>query len=319
MSRLPLEMTTAFILAAGMGVRLRPLTDELPKPLVPIFQKPLITFAFDHLIDAGINRFIVNTHRLPEKFRETFPQSIYRNREILFLHEPDLLETGGGIKNGEAALGGQPFITYSGDLLTDLNLPSLIDEHLRHGNDVTLALREKGLGADIALRNGRVVDICKRYGLEGHLDFAGIAVWNAGIFKRIPANRKMSFIPVLAQWIGENGKIGGMVVNEGKWFNIGSSSQYLDVHRDVWKTKWRPDYLGDAQWPSSVSEQARIASTVRIIGCSVAGANCRIGENALLTDTILWPGAQIARASELRNCVVRAGKLAAGKLENAIV
>jgi NDP-sugar pyrophosphorylase family protein len=61
-------ITRAFVLAAGMGTRLRPLTDALPKPLVPIFQKPLITFALDHLIDAGVNSFVINTHRLPELF-----------------------------------------------------------------------------------------------------------------------------------------------------------------------------------------------------------------------------------------------------------
>src|SRR5438067_981701 len=153
-------ITQAFVLAAGLGIRLRPLTDDLPKPLVPIFQKPLITFAFDHLLAAGIDRLIVNTHRHPERFREMFPESNYHGREIIFLHEPDLLESGGGIKNAENVLGPRSFITYSGDLLTDIDLHSLIENHFRHRNDVTLALREKGLGADIALRNRRVVDIC---------------------------------------------------------------------------------------------------------------------------------------------------------------
>jgi mannose-1-phosphate guanylyltransferase len=61
-------VTQAFVLGAGLGTRLRPLTDDLPKPLIPIFQKPLITFALDHLIGAGVERFIINTHRLPESF-----------------------------------------------------------------------------------------------------------------------------------------------------------------------------------------------------------------------------------------------------------
>ena len=68
----------AFVLGAGLGTRLRPLTDEMPKPLVPIFQKPLITFAFDHLIEAGITKFFVNTHHQPEKFAGTFPEKTYR-------------------------------------------------------------------------------------------------------------------------------------------------------------------------------------------------------------------------------------------------
>src|SRR6195256_2516509 len=103
-------ITQAFVLAAGLGTRLRPLTEDLPKPLVPIFQKRLITFAFDHLISIGITKFFVNTHHLPERFEEVFPsppegrtrpvaRSTYRDRQIDFHHEPVLLETAGGIAN----------------------------------------------------------------------------------------------------------------------------------------------------------------------------------------------------------------------------
>src|ERR1700738_4831921 len=95
------EIKQAFVLGAGLGTRLRPLTDELPKPLVPIFQKPLITFALDHLIDTGVDKIFINTHRLPEKFAEAFPGNRYAWRTLGFITEPVLLETGGGIKNIE--------------------------------------------------------------------------------------------------------------------------------------------------------------------------------------------------------------------------
>src|SRR6266581_4188266 len=179
-------ITQAFVLGAGLGTRLRPLTDDLPKPLVPIFQKPLITFAFDHLIDLGVSRFVINTHRLPVLFENFFGENSYAGQSITLIHEPDLLETGGGIKNAERYLGIDPFITYSADILTDVNLQPLIDEHFRRGNDVTLALRHTGLAAAVALRDHRVVDISNRYGVAGNFDFANIAVWNSAIFQRIP-------------------------------------------------------------------------------------------------------------------------------------
>ena len=75
-------ITRAFVLAAGMGTRLRPLTDDMPKPLVPIFQKPLITFALDHLIDAGVNSFVINTHRLPELFAAFFAHNTYAEHPV---------------------------------------------------------------------------------------------------------------------------------------------------------------------------------------------------------------------------------------------
>src|ERR1700686_3498568 len=102
------SITQAFVLGAGLGTRLRPLTDDLPKPLVPIFQKPLITFAFDHLIESGIERFIVNTHRLPESFEQAFLGNNYAGRRLRFVNEPVLLDTGGGVKNVQSLLGNDP-------------------------------------------------------------------------------------------------------------------------------------------------------------------------------------------------------------------
>ena len=95
----------------------------------------------------------------------------YADRPLRLVHEPDLLETGGGIKNVEGFLAPEPFIVYSGDILTDIELKPFIQEHFRKGNDVTLALRETGLAAGIALRDGRVIDINSKYGSCWNLRF----------------------------------------------------------------------------------------------------------------------------------------------------
>ena len=242
------DIIQAFVLAAGLGTRLRPLTDELPKPLIPIFQKPLVTFALDHLIGVGVNRFVINTHRHPELFQSFFAAREYAGFPTTLVHEPDLLETGGGIKNAESHFGSEPFLTYSGDILTDVELQPLIDEHFRRGNDVTLALRHTGLAAAVALRDHRVVDISNRYGVAGNFDFANIAVWNPAIFQRIPPRKKISFIPIIGDWIGQGARIGGVVMNDGKWFNIGSRKEYLDVHRMISNKHWRPAYVKTRDW-----------------------------------------------------------------------
>ena len=305
----------AFVLGAGLGTRLRPLTDELPKPLVPIFQKPLITFALDHLIDIGVDKFFINTHRLPEKFDEEFSARQYAGRPVNLVHEPVLLETGGGIKNIEAQLGAEPFITYSGDLLTDIPLPSLVDEHFRSGNDVTLALRHTGLSSAVALRDRRVVDISNRYGFAGEFDFANIAVWNSSVFSRIPSGKKISFIPILGDWIGQGGKIGGVVIEQGKWFNLGSRAEYFEVHREILKG-WKPAYIRDDSWAAAIHPTAIVDPAAQIRGCSVVGKDCRVGADAILEETILWTGAQIASKSHLIGCIVRARKSVTGTHRN---
>ena len=305
-------ISQAFVLAAGLGKRLRPLTDDLPKPLIPIFQKPLITFVLDHLINAGVNGFVINTHRRPESFRSFFDHGDYAGAPVTLVHEPELLETGGGIKNAERCLGSDPFVTYSGDILTDVNLPPLIDEHFRRGNDVTLALRATGLASDVALRDHRVVDVANRYGIAGNLDFANIAVWNPAVFQRIPPQKKISFIPILGDWVGQGGKIGGLVMNDGKWFNISSRTEYLDVHRRILRDDWRPHYVKNHDWPERTAKSAIVDASAELRGCSVVGEDCLVGAEAILEDTILWPDAEIASKSQLHGCIVRSQKRVSG-------
>ena len=310
------EITQAFVLGAGLGTRLQPLTENLPKPLIPIFQKPLITFALDHLIDMGVSRFVINTHKFPELFQNFFSENNYAGHPVMLVHEADLLETGGGIKNAERYLGDQPFITYSGDILTDINVPLLIDEHFRRGNDVTLALRDTGVASGVAFRHHRVVDIAKRYGIPGNLDFANVAVWNPEIFRRIPAQRKISFIPILIDWIGQGGKIGGLVISNGKWFNISSRAEYLEVHRMIFREHWKPHYVKAREWPEPVAQTAIVDPTAQLRGCTVVGRNCHVGPEVVLEDTILWPGSEIASKSHLESCIVRSQKKAHGVHRN---
>jgi mannose-1-phosphate guanylyltransferase len=299
-------ITQAFVLGAGLGTRLRPLTNELPKPLIPIFQKPLITFALDHLLEAGVERFIINTHRLPECFERFFPANSYAGHSVKLVNELVLLDTGGGIKNVQSLLGTKPFIVYSGDILTDVDLEPLIEEHFRAQNDVTLGLRrDTGLGAGVVARNGRIVAISNQSDPTENFDYANISVWNPEIFRRIPPNHKVSFIPIVTKWIGEGGEIGGVALNDRKWFNIGSRSDYLEVHRIISDEHWKPHYLRAARWPEQVAASAIVDPTAQVRGGSVVGADCQVGADVILEDTILWPGAQIASRSHLSSCIVR--------------
>src|SRR5205814_2052305 len=311
-------ITQAFVLAAGLGTRLRPLTEDLPKPLIPIFQKPLITFALDHLIAAGVQSFVINTHRLPNLFREFCSGNGYHGHSVALAHEPDLLETGGGIKHVEGILRKEPFILYSGDILTDVALEPLITEHLRVGNDVTLGLRRNtGLGAGVVGRDGRIVEISTKFNPRENFEYANISVWNPEIFARIPAGRKISFIPILIDWINQGGRIGGLALDDGNWFNIGSRKEYLDVHRAISNKHWRLAYVKTRDWAESVAKSAHVDPTAQVRGCSVGGPDCRVGAEAILEDTILWPGAQIASQSHLQGCIVRSQKRVSGIHRNS--
>ena len=119
---------TAFILGAGLGTRLRPLTERCPKPLLEIGGRPVITYAMDHLLSAGVERFIVNTHHCPDVYLQKFPDMQWRGTPIVFRHEPVLLDTAGGLKNIEDLLSDdKTILCYNGDLIADFPLQGLLE------------------------------------------------------------------------------------------------------------------------------------------------------------------------------------------------
>jgi len=299
------RLINAFVLGAGLGTRLRPLTENTPKPLIPICQKPLITFAFDRLIDAGITRLAVNTHHSPEAYSLEFPEASYRGMPIHFRHEEVLLETAGGIKNVEDILRGTPFVVYNGDILSDLPVKQAIRHHFSQGNEVTLVLRSAGGPLQVAFdeRAGRVLDIGGHLGGKaGEYLFTGIYVVDPAFFSRIPPRTKISVIPIFLEMIRGGGKLGGILLDEGEWWDLGTRRQYLAVHR-------RLAAAGKAGW---VHPTAQIGSGVKIEGATVIGAGAEVGGGATLKDCILWKGAKIASGSLLERCIVTSGKEAHG-------
>ena len=197
--------------------------------------------------------------------------------------------------------------------LTDVALEPLIAEHFRAGNYVTLGLRRNtGLGAGVVMRDGRVVEISTKSNPKENFDYANISVWNPEIFGRIPAKRKISFIPILIDWINHGGTIGGLALDDGNWFNIGSRKQYLDVHRTILREDWKPRYVKMRNWPERIAKSAVVDASAELRGCTVVGEHCRVGANAILEDTILWSDAEIASQSQLQGCIVRSKKKASG-------
>src|SRR6266487_3701189 len=297
-------ITQAFVLGAGLGTRLRPLTEDLPKPLVPIFQKPLITFAFDHLIDLGVETFFVNTHHRPERFAQLFARSTYRDRKIDFHHEPNLLETAGGIANIADSLGNEPLLIYNGDVLTDLPVARLIDNHFRAGNIVTLALRSGAGPSHIAFDSGsgRIIDIRNQLGTGApdEFVFTGIYIVDQKFVNLLERGVKRSVISIFLELIRRGEKLGGIVIDQGHWWDVGNRESYLQLHRDLPSLNFPLYPVNDPDWMSSVHPTAIVDPTAQLRGCSVVGADCRVGEGAILEDTILWPGAQIASRSDLR-------------------
>ena len=294
-----------------MGERLRPLTEQLPKPLVPVFHRPLITYAFDHLVAAGVSRLVVNTHHIPEAYDRAFPQRSYRDVPIHFRNEsPVRLETAGGIANVRDLLGGEPFLVYNGDILTDLPLKPLLTEHRENGNLVTLVLRSHGPSLHIAFdpRRGLVTDIRNKLGTgdEGKYLFTGIYACDPAIHEWITPGKVESVIPVFLKMIREGARLGAVVIDEGSWWDLGSRTAYLAAHGAL-----------NGMYGPALDPGAQIESGAILRGTNVVGPGAVIESGAQLEDTIVWPGGRVVRGAELKRCIVRSGITAAGIVEDA--
>jgi len=225
---------TAFILGAGLGLRLRPLTEKTPKPLLPVGGRPLITYAMDHLLEAGIERFIVNTHHCPAAYQDAFPDWSYRNRPIIFRHEPLLLDTGGGLKNIEDLIEqDEAIIVYNGDIISNINLDRLLAAREGLGGEACLALRSTGHLLNVELRSdGTISDMRDVLGRRGahRCQFTGIYTVERRFLRRLVKDRIESVIPAFIRLLEREPRgVTGILIDEGCWNDIGSVQEYEKV------------------------------------------------------------------------------------------
>ena len=276
----------AFILGAGLGTRLAPLSLILPKPLLPVFQKPLIQHMMDHFMRAGVDEFIVNTSQLELMWERAFPfpDPQYKGLPVRFSHEDSPLDSGGGLKKIMPMVhGGEPLLVHNGDILSDIPVQDLLAEHLSRGNSVTLALRsidgKRNVGFDP--ESGRITDMRHALGVDpGSYQFAGTYIMQPEIAALFPAEDCFSIVPIWLELI-KQGKVGGFVCDWANWHELGTPADYLNALLE----------LPSAQriHPSaSISAGAEVGEDCVVCQDAVIPAGC------VLEDCIVWPRTHVS-------------------------
>lgn len=220
-------IATAMVLAAGLGTRLRPLTDTVPKPLVPVAGQTLLDWALDRLADAGVERAVVNLHHLGDKIEAHLKDRA--RPTIAFSREVERLETGGGIAQALPMLGAGPFFAVNADVLW-LNGPGdALGRLARHWDDETMdgllllhetvfAFGYDGDGDFFVDAGGRLKRRPERE-LAPYL-FTGVQILHPRLFKDAPAG-KFS-LNVLYDRAIEQGRLHGLI-HDGEWFHVGTA------------------------------------------------------------------------------------------------
>ena len=287
----------AFILGAGLGTRLRPLTNVLPKPLVPIFHEPMANYALRHCQQAGISEFAINTHHLPDSWQTAYPSGEFHGSPLHFFHEETLLETGGGIKNIASFIGEDPLLIYNGDILTDIDISELIRQHEASGNTATLALRSTGENCNVSISGDKVADMRNLLSdTPGTHQFTGVYCIQPEILPLIPAGEVVSVVPAFIELI-KTGKLGAVVLDEGEWFDIGNPEAYREIHAHTRGQR------SDAIHPdATIDPQADVCADTCIVG-----PGAQIAAGAKLKNTIVWPQVDVPAHTEADGQIIIGG------------
>ncbi len=227
------------ILAAGLGTRLRPLTDEVPKPLLSVAGRPLLGNVILNLRAAGVTEIAVNTHHLPEQI-EKFVADLPDAGGVRLFHEPEILGTGGALVNAKEFLsGGQFFLLHNGDALTDLDLTRLTSAHEGSGALATMVLTGGHENVVRVSAEDIVLDILGKTGAaetpgSRSLTYTGIAALSPRIFDYLPPEGPASLTAALiAALAAEPGCIRALAPEKLYWNDVGTPERYLAAHADL--------------------------------------------------------------------------------------
>lgn len=295
----------AMILAAGFGTRLRPLTELRPKPLFPFFDRPLLLFLIEQLLQADCRKILVNCHYLAEQVMELlcpFP-------EVTVLKEEKILGTGGALRRALPLLKEEPLLVINSDIVQNFDLGGLYRAHGRTGSPVSMVTHRYPRFASLTVDdNDQVLDIGSDADTDGHrekLAFTGVHIIDPAVIERIPAGIFYGIIDLYRLLIAEATPPASQLVKNSYWRDIGTVEDYLAVHADIIACPSLFAVLANCIEPTGfISPEARLGTSVSIEDWVVIGSGADIGDDVALRRCVVWDGAKIPDGSTWCDTVV---------------
>jgi mannose-1-phosphate guanylyltransferase len=323
------------VMAAGLGTRLRPLTYEVPKPLVPVANRPVMEHILELLPGHGFDEVISNLHWFPDTIREVIGDGSALGVQLTYSYEEELLGTAGGVRNVADYFGSDSFLVMAGDALTDIDLTALREAHERNGGIATLAVKRVAnvseYGVVITGSDGRVQGFQEKPDpAEALSDLASCMIYmlEREIFDYFPDRPVVDFALEVFPALLENDVPFHVHAIDEYWNDVGSLPEYLQGNLDALEgavnVRGRGELLapaGDAEaietgapgvsGPVLVGDGCELDPSARLDGPLAIGDGCVVGAGARVKHSVLLPRAQVPGEAIVAGAIHgRAGALA---------
>ncbi len=318
----------AVVMAGGGGTRLRPLTTNRPKPMVPVANKPMLEHTLDLLKQHNFSDVVLTLHYLPNIVRDYFQGGEELGVNLTYLVEEKPLGTAGGVKNAERYLDGT-FVVFSGDVLTDINLGKALSFHKQKGAAATIVLTQvtnpTDYGIVITEKSGRIKRFLEKpaWG-EVFSDTinSGIYILEPDVLKHVKTDMEFDFSKHLFPALLELGEPLFGYAADGYWCDIGNPIQYLQANYDALQGRLKVEIPGretNGVWlgegaeiedyveikePAIIGNRARIREKASIGSFSIIGNGVTVDEKASIKRAVVWDNTVIGPRADLVGCIV---------------
>jgi len=305
----------AMIMAAGVGSRLMPMTVDIPKPMIPVGNIPLMENIVELLVGNGFDEIIANLYYQAEVISNYFGYGSKFAASMNYSCEDELMGTAGGVKRCEWFLD-DTFVIVSGDALTDIDLSELIKEHKKKGALATIAMKEvsevEQFGVVITDGNGRIRSFQEKPRKEealSNMANTGIYVFEPEIFKYIPANQFYDFSKQVFPHLVKMGAPFYGVRTDGYWCDVGNINTYRQVHVDMLEGKVNVESRGKLLSSSDgrsvlLGEGVELGKNVTLLGNVVVGPGTKIEGNVVIHNSVIWDNTLIRKNGIFKKCIV---------------
>ncbi len=319
----------AVILVGGEGTRLRPLTFNTPKSMVPILNRPFLEHMIDYLRGHGIDDIILTLCYLPDHIQRYFGDGSKLGVKLTNVVEDCPLGTAGAVKNVEECLN-ETFFVFNGDIFTDIDLTAMMEFHRQRRSKVSIALTPVEnptiYGVVETNAEGRVRRFLEKPSPDAvttNMINAGAYIIEPEVLGHIPKGLNFTFEHGLFPLLLERGDPVYGYPSDAYWIDIGTPEKYLKLHYDLLTGKVKKSFHGELvdegiwveegcdihrraelEGPILIGKDCIIGSRAQLKGPSVIGPECNIGVRSLIEGAILWQNARLGRGALVRNCVV---------------